>query len=232
VKECRAEDLQLDDKVDVIVSEWMGYFLLFENMLPSVLSVRDKYLRPGGLMLPSQCRLKIAPIEDRSWRGEKLEYWKSVRGIDMSALIPLATATACEKGQHHRVKESDLLLDSAIEVLSLDLHTVTEADLGRFERSFSFELPAGRLFGGFVSWFECEFGEAGWLLSTGPAEECTHWRQTAFHFRQPIASEGGLTVDGSMVVERHEAYTRGYNVTFDVKTSPGFRRRTEKFELR
>jgi protein arginine N-methyltransferase 3 len=30
----------------------MGYFLLFENMLPSVLNVRDKYLKEEGIMIP------------------------------------------------------------------------------------------------------------------------------------------------------------------------------------
>ena len=31
-------------KVDIIISEWMGYFLLFENMLNTVLYARDKCL--------------------------------------------------------------------------------------------------------------------------------------------------------------------------------------------
>ena len=35
-------------QVDVIISEWMGYFLLFESMLDTVLYARDKYLVEGG----------------------------------------------------------------------------------------------------------------------------------------------------------------------------------------
>jgi SAM-dependent methyltransferase len=31
-------------KVDIIVSEWMGYFLLYESMLDTVLWARDRYL--------------------------------------------------------------------------------------------------------------------------------------------------------------------------------------------
>lgn len=38
--------------VDVLVSEWMGYCLLFESMLGSVLYARDKWLKPGGAILP------------------------------------------------------------------------------------------------------------------------------------------------------------------------------------
>lgn len=32
------------EHVDIIISEWMGYFLLYESMLDSVLYARDKYL--------------------------------------------------------------------------------------------------------------------------------------------------------------------------------------------
>jgi hypothetical protein len=38
------EDVVLPEKVDVIISEWMGYFLLYETMLPTVLEARDKWL--------------------------------------------------------------------------------------------------------------------------------------------------------------------------------------------
>ena len=36
--------------VDVIISEWMGYFLVRESMFDSVILARDKWLKPGGLM--------------------------------------------------------------------------------------------------------------------------------------------------------------------------------------
>jgi hypothetical protein len=37
-------DLQLSEKVDVINSKWMGYMLLHENMLGSVIIARDVVL--------------------------------------------------------------------------------------------------------------------------------------------------------------------------------------------
>lgn len=39
------------EKVDIIVSEWMGYCLLYETMLPSVIFARDKYLNKGTVKL-------------------------------------------------------------------------------------------------------------------------------------------------------------------------------------
>jgi len=44
------ENLELPEKVDIIISEWMGYFLLRESMLDSVLVARDKFMKPGGSM--------------------------------------------------------------------------------------------------------------------------------------------------------------------------------------
>lgn len=42
------ESLELDTKVDVIVSEWMGHFLFYEAMLAPLLHVRDRFLAKGG----------------------------------------------------------------------------------------------------------------------------------------------------------------------------------------
>ena len=38
------EKLELPEKVDLIISEWMGYFLFREAMLDSVLAAKDKFL--------------------------------------------------------------------------------------------------------------------------------------------------------------------------------------------
>lgn len=52
------------EKVDIIVSEWMGYFLLFEGMLDSFIYARDTYLKPDGLILPNKCNISIVGISD------------------------------------------------------------------------------------------------------------------------------------------------------------------------
>lgn len=38
----KIEDVTLPEKVDIIVSEWIGYFCLYESMLDSVIFARDK----------------------------------------------------------------------------------------------------------------------------------------------------------------------------------------------
>lgn len=52
------------EKVDIIISEWMGYFLLYEAMLDSVLYARDKWLAPGGIMMPDRATMFIGALDD------------------------------------------------------------------------------------------------------------------------------------------------------------------------
>ena len=53
----------LPEPVDVLVSEWMGFYLLHESMLDSVLHARDRFLRKdgAGVMLPSHATIYTAP---------------------------------------------------------------------------------------------------------------------------------------------------------------------------
>ena len=51
------ESITLPEKVDIIISEWMGYFLLRESMLDSVILARDRFLKPGGALYPSHARM-------------------------------------------------------------------------------------------------------------------------------------------------------------------------------
>ena len=51
----KVEEIELPvPKVDIIISEWMGYCLFYESMLDTVLYARDKWLVEGGLMFPDK----------------------------------------------------------------------------------------------------------------------------------------------------------------------------------
>lgn len=69
----KMEEVQLPfPKVDIILSEWMGYFLLYESMLDTVLYARDNYLVPGGLIFPDKATIWMAGIEDGDYKDEKI----------------------------------------------------------------------------------------------------------------------------------------------------------------
>lgn len=69
----KMEDVVLPfPKVDIIISEWMGYFLLYESMLDTVLWARDKYLVKDGLIFPDKATIFMAGIEDGDYKEDKI----------------------------------------------------------------------------------------------------------------------------------------------------------------
>eukprot|EP00850_Spirogloea_muscicola_P011771 SM000074S21681 [mRNA] locus=s74:425929:428759:+ [translate_table: standard] len=74
------EDVTLPEKVDVIISEWMGYFLVRESMLDSVIIARDRWLKPGGAMYPSHARMWLAPTSVQSLADQKLKDYEFAMG--------------------------------------------------------------------------------------------------------------------------------------------------------
>lgn len=71
----KMEEVELPfQEVDIIISEWMGYFLLYESMLDTVLWARDKYLRKDGkgLIFPDKATIFTAGIEDGEYKEEKI----------------------------------------------------------------------------------------------------------------------------------------------------------------
>ncbi len=83
----KVEEVNLGvEKVDIIISEWMGYFLLYESMLDTVIFARDKWLKQDGIMFPDRAVLFIAGIDDGDYKREKMEFWDEVYGVDMSCI--------------------------------------------------------------------------------------------------------------------------------------------------
>lgn len=62
------------EKVDVIISEWMGYCLLYESMLNTVLYARDKWLAADGVLFPDRAKLYVCAIEDRQYKDDKINW--------------------------------------------------------------------------------------------------------------------------------------------------------------
>ena len=90
----KVEEIKLPDdieKVDVIISEWMGYALLYESMLDSVLFARDAFLRPGGVMVPSQCRMVLGLCSAPEVYKERVSFWSDVYGkiVSLTTLVPV-----------------------------------------------------------------------------------------------------------------------------------------------
>ncbi|KAM3860851.1 protein arginine N-methyltransferase 6 [Diretmus argenteus] len=208
------ETVDLPEMVEVIVSEWMGYALLHESMLNSVLYARDKWLKkPGGLILPSRAELFIAPVSDPVVE-DRLNFWCTVKdqyGVDMSCMSDFARRC---------IMNSDIAVNSVTveDVLShpsrfaeLDLHSVTPEELlrsvtGRFRCECFGSATVNALCVWFTVTFPCP-DKPGLVLSTSPFMPETHWKQAVLYLDAPVDVVQDTEVEGeiSMYPAEHSA---------------------------
>src|SRR5262245_24782537 len=98
------ETVELPEQVDVIVSERMGHFLFAERMLEPLITLRDKFLRPGGRIVPQECSLHLALVTNKGL-FEELSFLRT-RPYDID-FSPVADWPFTEVGVR-RVEAADL----------------------------------------------------------------------------------------------------------------------------
>ena len=121
----KMEEVELPVKeVDIIISEWMGYFLLYESMLDSVLWARDKYLnKQTGKMLPDRAQIYMAAVEDENYKYSKQYFWKNVYDVDMSLMTNVVLREPCIDylNAYDNAEEYDAIVSDTHKILDLDL---------------------------------------------------------------------------------------------------------------
>lgn len=189
----RADDLQLDQEVDVIVSEWLGHAAFTEGMLPAVLDARDHNLAPNGRMLPSRVRLLIAPLDDPIlYNGEGPGFWRDrIHDLDLSSL----QAIELLQGRVAQLKvEQAGLLAPGQAIVDIDLLTASAEEV-RFKGQLEFVPARDGVLNGFCMWFEAELSPSV-TLDTGPNCPETHWAQSYMPFSpRPVRAGEQVKVD-------------------------------------
>lgn len=151
------EELELPEKVDIIISEWMGMILLRESMLDSVLRARDKFLKEDGSLWPSHCAIFISAMGDDEERTTALQAYrrevggwddfadrlKSSYGIDYSSMKDDFQTENMNyfKTARWQIIDPSILLGEAQRIYHIDLKKMTfnEAE-GFHETSFNLNL--------------------------------------------------------------------------------------------
>lgn len=202
--------LEKDEKVDIIVSEWMGYALLFETMLPSVMVARDAVMKEGGTMYPNCANILLEGATD-----DALQYWNSVYNIDMS---PMKKRVARELTKEASVEivPSEKIVTNRVELVRFDLNTCKNEDLdfnvpfeleGRYETDAL--IVAGVKVDKLVVSFDIDFNVPGTNkvgFSTGCQSKPTHWKQTTLWFSEAAAPtlQQGEVMKGTFQMKRNE----------------------------
>eukprot|EP01084_Bolivina_argentea_P314219 544242_1 len=208
----KVEEIELPSdvkQVDIIISEWMGYFLLYESMLNTVLFARDKWLRPDGLIMPDKARMFLTAIEDGDYKSEKINFWDNVYGFKMSCLKEEAM-----KEPLVDLVQSNSVVSDAVPIFSIDLYTVKVEDLD-FESNFTLKIKHDDYVHAFVSFFDCLFSKCHTrvMFTTAPWAEYTHWKQTVFYLDDSLMVSKGTKITGHIKVEHNKKNPRDLDVS-------------------
>ncbi len=190
--------LQKDEKVDVVISEWMGYALFYETMLPSVMVVRDELMNPtSGTMWPNRSTIYLEAATDPN-----ITYWSDVYGFDMAVMKERVMNENRKEAVVEVVGANDIVTNRD-EIVVHDLNKCRDEDLD-FEVPFQLKTNGkgdGKKIDKLVVSFDIDFdvpGSKATSFSTGCQTPPTHWKQTSLWFNP---NEGEIILDNDEVLK-------------------------------
>lgn len=217
------------EKVDIIISEWMGYCLLYEAMLGSVLWARDRYLAEDGLMVPSHAYLYLSPLADPELVDNLALFWQDIYGFQMTCM----QHKAYEEVMVQTVPPLGVQCANNVCILELHLHDINRHELEIKQKEFNLVMKEDiDSLDGFVIWFDIKFdrtrktdpgrAETPWGFTTAPGELNTHWQQgvmlIAPEKNKSLKIRKRECVNGHVTVKAAASYRRALEIGIKWKT--------------
>jgi len=197
-----SKEFSLDEKVDVILHEQMGDCLFDEAMVANISDLRDRLLKPGGLIVPSRFELFCEPIKVRDERLVPFIWEMTVKGYDYGCMV----RSRPQEPEYYRLVSTDLgivehYLGKPEPVLAFDLHTVNEAELPHEIRFSRTVVNAGRL-DGYAVFFRAMVDD-DLSLGSAPldAQRAPHWGFRILRSERDDFAEGDV-IDVTLKVEK------------------------------
>lgn len=173
VIQAKVEDVRLPAKVDVIVSGWLGPYGVDGSMLAPVLLARDRWLKPGGRIVPERVTAWMAPVSSDVCL-ETAFFHSRPYGLN---LAPLAESSVQElMGALPRFTGKDLQAEPQA-MWTTDLHRFPlEQATQPFRTSLAFVFDRQARINAFAAWHHTEFGNR-LVLSNAPRQASGSWRR-------------------------------------------------------
>ena len=169
----------LDVRVDILVSEWMGHFLFYEAMLTPLLLVRDKFLAKGGIMIPGAVSLYAGLVTDKCFHNDDSFLLQNPYNINFAPIAdtPLYQTTL-------EALTPKQMLDTVVNLGTIDLNTVTLEEVPKQYKGKVIPNKDATIYG-LSGWFSADLAP-NIILGTGPDDPPTHWMQIYFPFYKPF----------------------------------------------
>lgn len=197
--------------MDIIVSEWMGFYLLHEGMLDSVIYARDNFLKEDGLVFSDECVIFTAPCQLPSFN----QYWDDVYGVKMKSFGKAYKKLFEGKPEIKMINFEDLLNDGS-EFFKFNVSTVKREDLFKISDKQIVTCSKQGIYQGICLWFDVKFpsvdGKNNVILSTKPDKPYTHWKQTVIVLPLELNVEPQEAVGWELTLQRTPDKVRSYSI--------------------
>ena len=178
----RSLDVEDPPRVDVVVAEVLGNFAYEEDVLETLRDAQ-RFLRPGGTLIPASIEQRIAPVTGDRFERD-LRSWRDIGfGLDWSD----AERMTRNNMYVFAIEPKDLLADATLSWDSLDFRGLIESRRGG---QVEWHLREAQQIFGFALWWDCTLAP-GVVLSTSPYAPRTHWDQVYLPLLTPIGAEPG-----------------------------------------
>ncbi len=222
---CHSMEMHEPPTVDLIVSETLGNYAFEEDIIATLNDARERFLRPGGMILPSGVRQLMAPVTGARLDTE-LRVWASTGaafGLDLSRAERMSLNNAYVRSL--AVEELGGMAPEVWDDAAFDGDVApSRAGAGRWRVE-----RAAKIYG-LAVWWEAVFGPQ-LVLSTGPDAPATHWEQLYFPLMEPIEVAPGHVFTGE--VQSHSDPETGTHLAWaaEVRTAEGERLVRQEMDL-
>ncbi len=216
--ECLQHDsrsIELPERVDLLVSDIRGTLPFYGHAIRVMENARQRFLSPGGVVIPQRDTLMGAVIEAGEFYSGLLSPWKdSVSRIDFSPAVPLIL-----HGCYSSKFKAEQLLTKPQSWWVLDYAAGASV---RAAARLSFQAKREGIGHGICLWFETQlFEDIGY--SSGPDGTATIYRQMFLPWLEPVRVTEGQKIEvqlqadlvGSDYIWRWE--TKIYGNSFEVE---------------
>ena len=186
-------DVELPEHVDVIVSEWLGGFGIDEGMLTPVIAARDRWLEPGGVMIPRSVTAWTALVHDR-YLDETVGFLKdNPYDLRLGKLVEMTVNEISYSGTFRHLAAGDSRSEPA-RLWTTDADTISlEQAQAPHEAETLLQVHQHGTANALALWFSAELAP-GISLSVGPGDPPTHWGMTTAPLRSPVELTPGMVV--------------------------------------
>lgn len=192
------KESMIQPKADVLISEILGNGILEENVLEFTLDARDRFLKPGGQLIPWKLDIYVFAFDSGSKynKAPEVEEFKDLYGFDFSFFGEILCRKATLSVERFNPALNQVMSEPQ-RVKSLDFKTLQGTI---FTENFELEATHNGEINGFCAYFKAYLDEET-TLTNSPWAPPTHWTHLIYCLPAPRSVEKGARLPMELIYD-------------------------------